>query len=315
MKILIVQIGRIGDMILTTPMFGALKERFPGSELHVLTSPKGFPVIRMNPHLSKIILHRKGIAGMLGTVLTVRKERYDVWIDPKDHGSSESSFLARYSGAKEKIGFNKAGKHVFTAAVPSEQENYSLHAVERNLLSLASLGCAVNNARRPELFVSAEVEIRTASIVQGKRKIAVVNISAGQATRRWSTEGWSRVIERCLQRNFDVAVAFQPADERQAREFKQRFPDIIVADSPSIEYAVALVKRASLVVSVDTSIVHIASAFDIPIVALYPDVEWNLNKFKPLSTRQSVIVSSSPVSLLDISPDAVLSRIDGLTAQ
>lgn len=302
-------------MILTTPMFSALKERFPGSQLHVLASPKGVPIVRLNPHLSKVIVHRKGIAGLLGTLLAVRKERYDVWIDPKDHASSEGSIMARYSGAKQKIGFNKPGKRVFSTHIRSEQENFSLHAVERNLLALASIGCAVNTDRRPELFVSEDVESRTASIVEGRRKIAVVNISAGQAARQWSAEGWNRVIGRCIEMNFDVAVTFQPADAGQAREFKRQFPDIIAADSPSIEFAVALVKRASLVVSVDTSIVHIASAFDIPIVALYPDVEWNLNKFKPLSSRQSVIVSSSPDSLLGISPDTVLSRIDGLIAR
>ncbi len=311
MKILIVQTGRIGDMILTTPMFRVVKEQFPAAELHVLTSAKGMPIIANNSCVDKILLREKGLAGLLAALLKVRMEHYDLWIDPKDHSSSESRLLARYSGAKKKIGFNKNEKPVFDISIPSDNENFSLHAVERNLRTFASLGYEDKKIVRPELFIDSQIESEVSkALLQSEKKLVVVNISAGQPTRAWNDEGWSSVIEWCFQKGFSVALSFQPSDAERAKNFQQKFPPLIVISSPTIHHAIALVKHALLVVTVDTSIVHIASAYNTPIVALYPNVDWNYNKFHPLSDKQAVIISSDSNSLKNISAEAVLVKID-----
>ena len=107
MKILIVQIGRIGDMVLTTPMFRAIAEYLPAAEIHVLTSPRGFPVIDNNPRITKRLLYTKDLLSLPRTIARLRAEEFDVWIDPKDHPSGEGSVLASWSGASSKIGFDK----------------------------------------------------------------------------------------------------------------------------------------------------------------------------------------------------------------
>ena len=69
-------------------------------EIHILTSPHGLPIIANNPHISKIIVHNKSIIGSFASIVKVRAEHYDVWIDPKDHSSSEGTMLAKFSAAK-----------------------------------------------------------------------------------------------------------------------------------------------------------------------------------------------------------------------
>lgn len=312
-RILIVQIGRIGDMVLTTPVFDALAERFPEAELHLLASPKGAPVAAHDPRIARIHLHRKGVAGLVSSILALRRERFDVWVDPKDHASTEGALLARWSGAPRRIGFNTEGSRAFTQTVPSDRENASLHAVERNLLALRSLGIDRRGIMRPSLYIESVVEEAVERSLNGATP-AVVNISAGQATRRWREEGWNAVIRYCFGKGMDVALAFQPSDAERAAAFKREFPRLIVPGSPGIGHAAALVKRAALVVTVDTAVVHLASAFDIPVVALYPNVPWNFAKFRPLSTRQEVLMSSEAESLLPVAEDDVCAAVGRLTA-
>lgn len=303
-----VQTGRIGDTILTTPMFPALKAAFPGALLHVLASAKGFSVLSHDPHVSKILVRHQGLPGLMLAALKARQEGYDLWIDPKDHASSESSFLARSSGAKQKIGFNGPGR-VFDVSIPSDQDNLKLHAVDRNFQALASLEIPAG-LRRPELYPEAGAAAEVDRALAGDAgPLAVVNISAGQPSRSWEEQSWSRVMDHLRTRGFKVALAFQPADAARAENFCRLVPGVMAIPSPTVHTAVALVRKARLVVTVDTAVVHMASAFDIPVVALYPDVDWNTRKFAPLSSLQKVVVSKDPGSLAGIPAEIVLKKI------
>ncbi len=310
MKILIIQIGRIGDMILTTPMFRALKKHDPSMEIHILISPHGLPIIANNPHISKIIVHNKSIIGSFASIVKVRAEHYDVWIDPKDHSSSEGTMLAKFSAAKKKIGFNKKGREDFRIGIPSDEENVKLHATERNVRTLSSLGIFFSSVPRPELFVDTKIENEVCELFRDStQRIAVVNISAGNESRMWNDGSWGEVIALCSEKKYRVAIIFQPNDRERAESLCVQHPESVLFNSPTMQHVIALMYLAKIVITVDTSVVHVASAFNTPIVALYPNVEWNYHKFRPLSEQQFVLISDDPKSLRGISTKAVLEKI------
>ena len=82
MKILITQLGAIGDMILLTPMIGAINNKYPGAEIHILASILNYMVIENDKRISKIIVYEKTPVKFLKTIMSVRKEKYDFYIDP-----------------------------------------------------------------------------------------------------------------------------------------------------------------------------------------------------------------------------------------
>ena len=308
---LIVQIGRIGDMILTTPMFRALHEHDHSAKIHVLTSPRGVPIVENNPHIHKIIVHNKGIIGLLRTIAAVRAQHYYLWLDPKDHASSEGTLLAQFSGATKKIGFNKKGKNIFDIAIPSDEENVMLHAAERNVRTLSSLGILSSRIAQLELFVDPMNANEVNEIFKNStQRIAVVNISVGNESRMWNDGSWGKVIALCIQRGFRCVIIFQPIDRTRAEFLHSQHPESTLFESPTIHHVIALLSLSAIVISVDSSVVHVASAFNIPIVALYPTVEWNYHKFRPLSEKQIVLFSDDPKSLRGISTPAVLEKID-----
>jgi ADP-heptose:LPS heptosyltransferase len=310
MKILIVQIGRIGDMVLTTPMFRALADHVPGAEIHVLASPRGLPVLQGNPHVKKVIVYRKDPFSRLAIIFRLWRTRYDWLIDPKDHQSREGALLARISRAKNKVGYNGDGGQTFSIGIPSQNENAALHAIARNLASLRPLGVSCDAGNRPDLFPDAllQKEIRRQFPHDGAA-IVLLNISAGKIIRRWSVEKWAQAAAFCLARGLRVLISCQPSDARDAAELHALQPGAAIYHSSTINDMIALMPLVNLVVTPDTAVVHIASAFNVPQIALFPSVEWNLNKFLPLSSLSVVVQPEKGEPVCTIPAEKVLGEI------
>jgi ADP-heptose:LPS heptosyltransferase len=311
MKILIVQIGRIGDMVLTTPMFRAVANHIPGAELHVLASPRGFSVLKGNPHIKRVIVYRKDPFSLLFIFLRLRLAVYDWWIDPKDHPSREGALLARICRAKNKVGYNNEGEKTFSFGIPSHDENMALHAVVRNLACLSPLGMPPNADCRPDLFPDARLtkNIRD-KFLSDDKKTGLLNISAGDASRYWPVEKWAKVAALFQERGLRVIIACQPSDGRMAAELQGLRPGVILYHSSTINEIIALMPLVNLVVTLDTSIVHIASAFDVPQIALFPDVEWNVIKFRPLSNLSVVLQPEKGEEVSTIPAERVIEEIE-----
>jgi ADP-heptose:LPS heptosyltransferase len=311
MKILIVQIGRIGDMVLTTPMFRAVANHIPNAELHVLASPRGVPVLQKNPRVKKIFVYRKDPFSLLLMMVRLRWSRYDWLIDPKDHPSREGAMLARVCRAQNRVGYNREGEKIFSFGIPSNDENMALHAVARNLACLRPLGVTQDADCRPELFPDARLtkKIRE-TILPDDGKTVLLNLSAGDATRYWPVEKWAEVAALCLARGLRVLIACQPSDGHMAAALRDLQPGVILYHSSTINEIIAVMPLINLVVTLDTSIVHIASAFDVPQIALFPDVEWNVIKFRPLSSLAVVLQPEKGEAISTIPAERVIGEIE-----
>ena len=68
MKILIVILGRIGDMILATPMFNELVRHYPDAEIYVLAGRQNNIIVQNNPVLKKVIIFNKNPFFILKTI-------------------------------------------------------------------------------------------------------------------------------------------------------------------------------------------------------------------------------------------------------
>jgi ADP-heptose:LPS heptosyltransferase len=327
-KILLVQIGHYGDMVLLTPAIKWLHEAFPQAELHVLAAERNHALIRTNPHVQRVLVYKKRLWSVLRLVRTLRRERYDVWIDPKDHASRESTMFARLSGAAVRVGCHHLHNAAFTIALPDAEHNNAerLHVIERNLqavqaafpaVDIRALPSDTSAFSRPELFCHAESEafvnawllggLGEKHAQWGAMQLLVANISAGDASRYWREEAWIQCLREIassvptVRMVLNAVAADVPLAGRIARA-----SGAVVFPSRSIDDAVSLVKRAALLLSPDTAAIHIAAAFDVPTVGLYNALEWNAHKFAPRSSRSVVVQPSAGREYLrDIEPERV----------
>lgn len=127
-RILLIQLRRIGDVLMTTPAIRALREAYPEATIHFVTEAPSDQVLQHNPYLDEIILFkRKGsFKESLKFLWKLRQGQYDLVID--FFGNSRSVQMARFSGAARRVGFDFPGRRWFyTDRVPlGQEEKYSV---------------------------------------------------------------------------------------------------------------------------------------------------------------------------------------------
>ncbi len=293
MKILIVQLGRIGDMILATPMFSAIKNIYPDAEIYVLASGVNNSIIRNNPNVDKIYVLDKAPHKLLALLLQIRSNFFDYLIDPKDHCSTESSIIARLTGAKTKIGYNPPGKHYFDISNDNEKQNEGLHFVMRCFKPLLHLNIEMPRViPRPELYpTDASRNYVKEFLRKAKgREVLVINISASYRAKMWDNDKWVGFIQAIDSGKFFPILSYAPADRDVADDLLGKVK-IERFKSRSMDDVIAIIEKADILVTPDTSLVHVAAAFDKPLFGLFSGLDNFFDKFHPLSSVYEVVRS------------------------
>ncbi len=307
-KILVVALGRIGDLVLITPVFRALKQLDPSPEVHLLAGRNNYRVVQAHPYIDKVHVYTKRPWSTLSLIYRLRNANFDLWIDPKDHLSRESRFFARIAAAKISVGYNADGKRrIFTHSVIPHTEQLGVHMSTRSLTALAPLAIVATDTR-PVLGVEPQAAQRLHRFLKAReiRGYHWVNISGAIPERTWPTARWIALINAIgKEENCCFLLCCLSRDRAIAEDILEHTANTCRYPTASIIDAVAGVAHADLIVTVDTSIVHIASAFNKPILSLHPNIYHNYTKYRPLSdSARDVLAPRAMVG--EISLESVL---------
>ncbi|MFP4522314.1 MAG: glycosyltransferase family 9 protein [Fibrobacterota bacterium] len=283
--VLTVQLAGIGDMVLTTPLLKCLKDS--GKKVHLIASGANHGIIREQPFIDKLLIYKKGLFGITGLIREIRKTDYDLYIDPKDHRSTESRIISSFVRADARTGF--PANFIFKApdnSVPSDPDNAGIHAAERNIRAAQKSGCETS-FNRPFLEIPPDMEndFRSFCRASSVTKYVCVNISANSADRRWPPEKWETLCGELLLSCGvpGIVMISSPRDSEKARSICEKTGAFFYDSSDDIRKVMPVIKNSSAVITADTSIVHIASAFNAPLLALYLFNRRMYAKYKPLS--------------------------------
>jgi ADP-heptose:LPS heptosyltransferase len=304
MKIMVVQVNRIGDLILITPLLKALKDKYAGAEIHFLAGRKNYDVAYNHPLIDRTYVYRKDPFSIIKLILQLRLKKFDMWIDPRDHESSEGTFLARIAWAKIKIGFNAPGSSVFTHPMKSDSELSGLHYTTRVLTALEHLG-ETSPDNRPVLYVAPDSEEYLNNYLEqvNTNKYYCLNISSNGPDRSWPYDKWIEFVDAIDTKNHDLIIISMPEDFTSAEHIINNRSGVHLFKSRSIIDIFSLVNRSEMVITVDTSIVHIASAFNKPVLALYVNLQNFYSQYLPLSDIYRIVTSTEegdPVSKIPV---------------
>ena len=296
MTILLIRLRLIGDVVFTTPMIRALRDRHPHARMIYVVEPAAAPVVAHNPHLSQVIVvpHSRGwrrLRDDLKLASRLRGERPDLAIDL--HGGPRSAWLARASGAPRRIGYDIRGRAwMYTDVVHRPRGLHPRHSVENQWDLLAAVdpafaGAADRTAFRAEMPVSPEASVSVSahlskhgiSAAGPAARLIVLHVSAGNPFRRWPEPAFASVASTLARQSPDrfVLVTAGPSDREavqrvlatareQAGEAAAR---IINAEGFSLDELRAVLDRSALFIGGDSGPLHIASTSDVPIVGLY----------------------------------------------
>ncbi|MDO8836057.1 MAG: glycosyltransferase family 9 protein, partial [Vicinamibacterales bacterium] len=193
MKVLILQVRRLGDVLMTTPMLRALKASIPGVTTHICVEQDSLPAVRTNPNLDHAVLSPGGAS--LRLVPELRRQQYDVVIDTL--GSPASARLAYLSGAPVRIGPDRPWRRGFyTRPAPEHDRTYSALA---KLTLLAPLGIHSSDARI-EVFPTREDAREAATLWEGfgldaRARVVALSPVSRRADKVWPPERFAAVCD------------------------------------------------------------------------------------------------------------------------
>jgi ADP-heptose:LPS heptosyltransferase len=284
-------------MVLLTPVIRIIKEKYPESEIHVLAGKSNYLILKDNTRVDKLLIYNKSPLKIIWLISWIRKNKYDYLIDPKDHYSTESRIIAGLVRAEIKIGFNPQGKSHFNRSIPSDTDNKGLHFIKRCLNPLKYLDISIPAGNpKPELFENPDSEEYAKEFLKENKigKMILINISASQNKKMWSNDNWIILLNelnRSYGEIYKFVLTFAPSERQNADNIKQSCSFADLFNSGSIADVISIVKRAELLITPDTSVVHIAAAFNVPIVGLFSNLPEFYSRFHPLSDEFEVVFS------------------------
>jgi len=283
LKIAIVQLGRIGDLVLITPAFRLIKEKYPQSKLYLIAGRRNYDIALNNPYLDEIIIFNKKILPLFKFLFRIKFNNFDYWIDPKDHYSTESRLLASFINARNKIGYNKPNKkRIFNIDIP--KTNQIIHHTLIGINALTPIGIQIpNQIPTPELyFANNEIFSSNVNELLKLNEYIFLNISASMPHKKWSSDNWCKFLaETEIFQKYNIIINYTENEFDMANYIKNKFPKLHYHNARSIRDVMKLIAESKLVITPDTAIVHIASAFKKPIFALYSGLDDFYEKFKP----------------------------------
>ena len=311
-SILIVQIGKLGDMILTTPLFREIKKLFPDSLLSVLASDSNKIIAKNDRNVNNVIVYEKNLLSYPKLYFSGIRNQ-DLWIDTKNNYSKTSSFLVKLFKPELSMGYNFQ-KPVFEIDLNNFQAGE--HATEINLSPLLYFEDNDSTLNKtPEIIIPENIQLKMKALTEQNtcNKKVIVNISAGDKNRYLKKETWVEVIEKIGGKDQYCIYLIGLDKDKDLINFilsKTKNLNTIYVKTENIMETSEMIRNSDLVISPDTSIIHICSTFNIPVIGIYPDVKWNLGKFYPLSDIKEVIVSGNKNDIEDVRSDQIINSFD-----
>jgi ADP-heptose:LPS heptosyltransferase len=279
-NILIINFGQIGDIVLSLPALRAVREKFPDARLTVMVGKSGAEIIEISKFADeKITVDRvklrdgnklASIREVLAIAENVRRRRFDFVIDL--HSLYETNFLGFLSGAKHRLYANRENRSLdflanFNPKPPTEDKK--LHLTDHYLNVLKPLG--IDNAARtikiqPREKDSEKIENLFRSR-QSKRLVGLFP-GAGNPSRRWSLEKFAELAQKIsVDKKLQTIVFLGPEEENLRGDIQAKFPpDSMIVDKLSLLEFVAALSKLSVLISNDTSAVHLGAMVGAKIV-------------------------------------------------
>ncbi|RKY32851.1 MAG: hypothetical protein DRP67_00300 [Candidatus Omnitrophota bacterium] len=305
-KILILRLDHIGDVVMSSSVYRAIKKKFPKVKISVMAGSWAEEILKFNPYIDEIILCDcpwwKAVRNQQYSYLKwflfeypkiikkIRNGKFDIGIDLR--GDFRHILFFLFPGnIKFKLSYNRSGGEYLLDRAVSYDIN--MHEVDKNFKLLEILG--IRNVsmedKRPEIFITDEIRNRVEKLIK-KEKVkdkvkVIIHPGAGNYLRRWEEIKFAEIID-WLKSNYNCEVFVvgseeeKPIAEKIIKYCKNDF--INFTGKLSILETAALIEKGDLFIGNDSAIGHIASCFDIFILTLFgPNFPERCRPYSPYS--------------------------------
>jgi ADP-heptose:LPS heptosyltransferase len=290
-KILVVRFSSIGDIVLTSPILRAIKNQKQEVEIHYLTKTIYSGLVENNPNVDKVYVIDNSIATV---IKDLKKEEYDFVVDL--HRNIRTSrlklSLARPNGTFPKLNFRK-----FLLTQFKINKMPKIHIVDRYFEAVKPLGI-VNDNKGLDFFIPELDEVDLDAFQIPPHFVAFA-IGAQFATKRLPTESIIALVSKI---DLPVVLLGGTLDEKVAAIISRACSNAIdLTGQINLNQSASVIKQASKVITHDTGLMHIAAAFEKPIVSIWGNTVPDLGMY-PYMPESEVNFSIHEVNHLKCRP-------------
>lgn len=275
-NVLIIKLRYIGDVLLATPTVRAVKTARPDVRITMMVNRGTEDVLSGNPNVDEIVILDKGsLAAQWRLIAGLRRRRFDTVIDLTD--GDRSAFLSWVSGAPVRIGFNDEHRwrgRCYTEVVPAVPG--VRHRIDRDLEALKPMNIQAGSTY-PQLWLTPDEENSADRLLvqlglRPSQSIVILQPGARYWFKAWPPERFAELADRLTtEYHCQVLIGGSRQDGGLAQKVRQmaKSRPTIIAGSTTIKQFAAIAKKSALFVGSDSGAMHIATALDTPVVALF----------------------------------------------
>jgi len=281
-KILVIDFGQVGDVVMSFPALKAIRERFGNSEIVVLAGKTPGRLVRDLKFADRVIavdrvaLLRGKKLGSIGRIISlardIRREKFDLVIDL--HSLYETNLLGFLSGARHRLFADRENRSLnllsnFRPKPPKEDKK--LHLADHYLNMLQPLGIESNGRRSVKVELELElvenVRRRVFSEIDFSKELIGIAPGAGNPSRRWPLENFAELSHGLAAGGRHISVFLGPEEEPDIEKIYETFASgTQIVPGLTLSELAAAFSQIDLLISNDSGPAHIAAVVGVPIV-------------------------------------------------
>ena len=265
--------GKIGDMIVNSLMFREIKKVYPDIRIGVIARGAAIDIIKDNPNVDKIYKYYKDRKKIKDLALKIKEEKYDLLIDFSEMLRVNQMMLINLCGARINIGLDRKDWKLFDLSIESGKDfKWTEHITKRYLAYLIKLGLKKENIDISyDIYLEDEKQYEAFFNEIKESKKLILNPYGASKHKSFSVENLENIINYLKNRDIAIILVYFGDKYKELEFLEKKYKYVYIPKKiESILDTAILIKKSDYVISPDTSIVHIASAFNKKMITVYP---------------------------------------------
>ena len=265
--------GKIGDMIVNSLMFREIKKVYPDIRIGVIARGAAIDIIKDNPNVDKIYKYYKDRKKIKDLALKIKEEKYDLLIDFSEMLRVNQMMLINLCGARINIGLDRKDWELFDLSIESGKDfKWTEHITKRYLAYLIKLGLKKENIDISyDIYLKDEKKYEAFFNEIKESKKLILNPYGASKHKSFNIETLENIITYLKDKDTAIILTYFGDKYKELEFLEKKYKYVYIPKKiESILDTAILIKKSDYVISPDTSIVHIASAFNKKMITVYP---------------------------------------------
>ncbi|HNY51189.1 MAG TPA: putative lipopolysaccharide heptosyltransferase III [Smithella sp.] len=307
-RILVIKLRYLGDVLLTIPVFDALRNHFPDAFIAAAVNKGTEDMLTGNPAVNKIFTVEKDsnflsdLRTQLILIRAIRNFKFDMVLELTNN--DRGAVLAYVSGAKRRLGYKKKKENflrqsiLFTDLIEVEK---NLHIAKKNLEMAKALECPLP-AIKPVIFWSPQDQAACEQILKDNSlsddiPYIVLHPSSNARHKIWTVEGYAALCNYLRDKWAIRTILICGKDPEELRLNREicalaKSHPLNLGGQLTLKQTAVLLSKAALFIGIDSGPMHMATAVNKPVAAIFgPSRAW---RWGPLGEGHVIIQKDWP---------------------